>query len=150
MVSTYNSSLTTPKDQARFWIGDTVEGDWLFDDTEITFVLTINSNPIQAAYLLCRQLATKYARVPTVSINWKTVEGGKLSEAFDKRADKLKILLSEAATEATASMPYVAGLSRDEETQDSQDPDLPTPVFGVVGHGPPGGWPAWTDEEWLP
>lgn len=86
-------------DATRFLIGDTNEDTAEFQDEELQYLLTgAGSSPIRAAIEALEQLANKYARMPSYSMEGASVQYGELSQKFRDRAYDLKQRLATGAT----------------------------------------------------
>lgn len=93
MAFTYSQDPTTsPLDEVRFLIGDTVSTDPMLQDAEINYLLVSQPAPRQAAISACRTLARKFARQPgSRSIGDVSISYADLSKRFNDLADQLKI-----------------------------------------------------------
>lgn len=91
MAFTYDTSLATAKDRVRFAIGDTYTPHHLFEDAEITAILTNNSDDEGvAAYKLADHLAARFAREADFAMDEQSVKLSQKSAQYSKIAARLR------------------------------------------------------------
>lgn len=132
MTFTYDATLTTNRDTVRMLVNDTVEASARFTDEQIAFFLARAGDEVyEAGALALEQLASRYALVPNVSLNGKSMSGAALHGMLLKQAETLRT--SGAATGGIDLSGYGAGLSWEEALTDAEDDDIPAPPLGIVG-----------------
>lgn len=118
MVATYSGDpASSTLDEVRFLIGDTTVTDALFQNDEITYLLT-GRTPRQAAIAACQTLARRFARLPgSRSIGEVSISYGDLSKRYAELALAMK-----NETSSFAATPYLSGgVTTDEPLQFSED-----------------------------
>lgn len=125
---------SSAKDAVRFLSGDTDEDDPLVSDEEIAYILTQESNPYEAAALVCEALASKFARETSVSGDGFSESGGELSRQFKERAKDLRM----QSGGRSKPRPYVGGISYSERENADADGDLVKHSFRSDMHTYPG------------
>lgn len=78
------------KDLVRFLVGDTDMKDPLLQDEEISFLLTSNSSPQQAAIAACRVLIAKYSREADYTIGPESVKASQRLTNFQRLKAELE------------------------------------------------------------
>lgn len=112
------------KDAVRFYIGDTDPNAPQLTDPEILYQLTIYNNPMLAASVCARALATKYARKVNKRVGDLSINYSDIGKQYAALADEL-----ESRGETFGILPYSGGTS----VQDIINVDLncnrPKPPF---------------------
>ena len=127
MTWTYGLSdlATSPKDQVRLTIGDTVSTDPQLQDEEIGFFVTLRSSIDGAAAECCRTLATQYSRSADTAGGDQKVSYSQLAKAYALRA----LQFDAQAAMAGAGLPYAGGISVTDKQLNENDPDRVSPEF---------------------
>jgi hypothetical protein len=69
MTWTYLQPIATPKDEVRFWSGDTVETTQSMSDEEIAYILaSLDNQMIMCAAQVCRMIGDKFAQLATGTV----------------------------------------------------------------------------------
>jgi hypothetical protein len=89
MAATFNPALTTPKDQVRQKVGDTNVAAALIQDETIEAYLATKT-VIGAAVQLCLDLAARFARVGTVTLDDQQQRGETISKQYLELASRLQ------------------------------------------------------------
>lgn len=72
MATTYDPTMSTPKDVVRFELGDTAS-PWSFTDEEITYELSVTPNPILAAAELAERKSNSFSRMASKTVGPLTI-----------------------------------------------------------------------------
>lgn len=124
MTWTYNvyDIATSPKDQVRLLIGDTVDCDPQLQDEEIVFLISSRTTVYGAAAECCRSLASKYARSVDSAAGTQKATLSQLSKQYTSKA----IQFEQKASASGAAMPYSGGISiADKQRQDANTDRVP-------------------------
>jgi len=145
---TYDPSLSTPKDQVRFRIGDTEVSPVemaLFSDEEITAQLMATGDDVSAASIaIVRGLISRYSRMSTISVGDTSIQAGNLAKQYrDLLAD-----LERAAATASSAAPFAGGISFADKEARECDPDRVPSRFRRDGVGSAGGRQYDRDRWW--
>jgi len=90
------SDLSTPLNRLRFLVQDTAEAGRFFEDDEITFAASKDTNIYRAAAGLCRAIAAKLSKTPSLDhgesklkfdADKRAANYLKLAETYDEKAD---------------------------------------------------------------
>ena len=114
----------SPLDEVRFLVGDTNSSDQLVSDAEIRYALT-KKNPIGAAALIARALASKFGRLVDQTI-------GDLNLSYSQRKDAFLDLASQLESgllSLSGAVPYLAGQSISDRETIETDADRVDPWF---------------------
>ncbi|NPV72077.1 MAG: hypothetical protein HPY55_15840 [Firmicutes bacterium] len=129
MVWSYSGNpASSPKDQVRFLVGDTLADDPLLSDEEIEFALASEVNTYLAAAFCCEAIAAKFARQADVSIGDYREAANQKAEAYRRKAEDLRI----RALRAVA--PYAGALTVADKQALATDPGAVQPAFRVGMH----------------
>lgn len=127
----YDPTILATSDlyQARFLIGDTLEGDQQLTDSEIQFCLDSYSNVYSGAAQAARNIASKYARKVDIS-------QGELRTQYSQQARNYRALAIELETRGQARGGvllgvYAGGISVEDKRTQEQDADRVTPQFNL-------------------
>lgn len=90
MAWSYDPSLTTDKDRARFYIGDTDQEDPLLSDEEIDALIELEGSPRKAAITALEHLAAKFSRQADTDNTGLAVSASQRAKAFAERAQELR------------------------------------------------------------
>lgn len=100
---TYDTRLSTPKDEVRLKLNDTDPSSFEFSDNEINAILGKVSNDIlQATMVLAKSLLFKYTRMAT------SKKAGPYSEDTTQRAVAYRLLVEQLSEEADEPWEEVA------------------------------------------
>lgn len=129
MVWTYNLTTiaTTPKDQVRLQIGDTVSTSPQLQDEEINFYLTTRANIYGASAECCRSLAARFSSQASTAAGDTKIQFSDIAKAYAARAVSFDV---KAAT-AGSAMPYAGGISVSDKQNNTQDTDRVNPQFTI-------------------
>lgn len=132
MTWTYDASdVSTNLAKTRFLCGDTDASDQLASDEEINFALAMKSdNVYSAAAMVCRALASKFAREVDTAIESAKVSKSQRSKAFQILADNLE---TEAANTASIGG-YVGGVTEADMLANEENTDRIPPLFRIDTH----------------
>lgn len=110
MTWSYSGSpKDSQKDQVRFLIGDTDEGEPLISDEEIEYCLDTETNIYAASALAAEAIASSFSRKADTDV------AGVIKETFTKTAEnysKKSAILKTKATEKRSLSPYAGGSDR--------------------------------------
>ena len=123
---------TSDKDAVRFWSGDVDDCDPLVSNEEILYVLSEQPHVKLAAADILDELANKFAIEVDKSVDGVRESAGKRSEAFSKRADKLR------KRGSTSAPWFVGGLSKSGKDDLRSDEDAVQPTFSLGQDDYPG------------
>lgn len=118
---------TSPKDQVRLLIGDTVSTDPQMQDEEINFYLTQRSSVWGAAAECCMTLATKFARSVDQAVGTAKISFSQMAQAYVRRA----ALFNAKAAMMGTGLPYAGGLSATDMMNALANDDRVAPNFTV-------------------
>lgn len=125
----YNVSdlATSEKDQVRLLIADTTSKDQLVADEEILFSLTQRSSIYGAAAMLCRSLATQFARqADTVQETLRVMYSSKM-RAYNQMA-----MQYEAQSVGRSGVSgYAGGISIADKIREENNTDRVPPNFNI-------------------
>lgn len=149
MAWTYNEELPTAKDKVRLLCGDTNLNDKLIANEEIAFALGKNSNEFYAAATVCRMIAGKLRRRPSLT----PTPGG---IALDSQAQASGFMELATQLEEQGKLDGVAGfgaggISIEGKLAVENDDDRVRPAFRINEHRSVGsgatGWAGWSLDE---
>jgi len=129
---TYDPSqlATSKRYQVRLLVGDIKNADQQFQDAEIDWALTQNTNSYTVAAILCRALASRLSReADTVDRDLRTT--------YSQRANnylRMAINYEVMAGKPGAVMPYAGGISIADKQRRQGDGDRVQPQFGIGMH----------------
>lgn len=127
MTTTYSFAdlATNPKDEVRFYIGDTgVGGVWNFQDEEINYVLTDWPSALFAAAALARRLAASFAGRPSKRVGDLSINYADMVKNYLALAEEL-----EAKASTQGMQPYTGGISHADKEGVASDTDRVAPPF---------------------
>ena len=142
MVWTYVDTLATPRDQIRWFVGDTDTNEQLVSDGEITYASTQNPDVRLAAAEVADAISRKFARQPNVRTQDTTVD----YTARAKQYRDLAMALREQYA-LRGAVPFAGGISIADKDTREEDTDRVLPGFTRGLHGTPGLWPETTEED---
>lgn len=137
MTWTYDPALSADKDKVRFLIGDTDTTNQLVADEAIATMLDMYDDTFSTAAALCDGLATKFARLPTITISGITIRGTERAEQFRITAASLRRQSVQGAPGALG-VPSVTGTSVSDIQGNQQDTDRVPDKFEVGNMDFPG------------
>jgi hypothetical protein len=114
----YDPSLSTDKDRARFYIGDTDQEDILLSDEEITALLEVEGSPLRAAIVALEHLAAKFSRQVDTNNTGLALSASQRAQAFAQRAQELRNRLPQ---EIPIAGMFVGGACKEPAFRRSQD-----------------------------
>ncbi len=104
--------LSTEPNHIRFLIQDTVDTGHFFEDAELIFALSQDTNVYRVAAGLCRAAATKLAKTPSLDDATVKFEADKRAEtylklatAYDKKAEEFEDSLDSGTGNSGMSFP---------------------------------------------
>lgn len=118
---------SSPKDQVRLAIGDTLITDQQLQDEEIVQFLGMRNSIAGACAEACRALASKYSRSVTQKSATSQVNFSDLSKAYLRMA----VGFDQKAARGGSGMPYAGGLSVSDKVAQQQDTDRVSPQFNI-------------------
>lgn len=114
---------STPKDQLRFTIGDTIESDPLLTDEEILACVAQESTELGAAARCCEAIALKYARLCNTKLGPQDKSYAQKYEHYSREARRLR--KRACATNA----PTAGGISISDSEAIMANTDAKLPIF---------------------
>lgn len=132
MAWTYSESCVTATDKVRLLSGDTNRNDKLISDEEIAFALVSDSNVYKAAAIVCRAIAAKLRRRPSLTPTPGSISLD--SQAQAKGFLELAIELDKQAVLSGGADFSAGGISREGKNENVDDPDRVPPGFTVNTH----------------
>jgi hypothetical protein len=118
---------TSPKDQVRLIIGDTVATDPQMQDEEINFYLTQRSSVWGAAAECCLTLATKFGRSVDQAVGTAKISFSQMAKAYTSKA----AVFNARAAAMGSGMPYAGGLSIADMLNQLSNDDRQAPQFAL-------------------
>jgi hypothetical protein len=118
---------TSPKDQVRLLMGDTLSTDPQLLDEEINYFISSRGSLYGAAAECCRSLQAKFSRSVDQAAGASKVSYSQLAKAYGIKAAEFE---SKAAASG-AGMPYAGGISVTDKIQQEQNSDRVSPQFQV-------------------
>lgn len=126
MTFSYNDSLSTDKDKVRQLLGDIDQDDALVSDEAIKNFVAQYGNIYFAAAALADGIATKFARMPSMSFSGLSLQGADRAQQYRELAISLR---NQATVSAPGGIgiPEVTGVSQSAmqivETDTDRDPN---------------------------
>lgn len=124
MTWTYNSDVTTDRDQVRLLIGDTIAADPQLDDGEIAFLLTSAGSVRGAAIGAARVLMAKYARLCDKWVGDLKILASQKQLHYKRLIDELT-----ASNVAAHGVPSAGGISVSQKQAYEADEDRVAPAI---------------------
>lgn len=124
----YDDTLPTDKDKARFLLGDTSNDATteLLSDSTVTSAIT-NYGYTSGVAFLASGLATRFAQQPgSVSVGGKSVSWPDRVRRWVELAAQMR---AGGVTGAAVVAPYVGGISKTDKQADEEDTDRVAPAF---------------------
>src|SRR5690242_12258546 len=90
MTFSYNDTLKSDKDKVRQLLGDTYQDDALVSDEAIAVYLAQYGNIYYAAAALADGIATRFARMPSMSFSGLSIQGSDRANAYRELAITLR------------------------------------------------------------
>lgn len=123
----YDPSLSTDKDKARFYSGDRIEAREQFSDAEIMGLLAIYNTPIHTAAAMCSSLAAQYSRLAMQVIGQLRVDATKVADSYAATAERLT---NEAnSSNVRAPLPRAPSISVSRKQANVDNTDVVQPFF---------------------
>lgn len=123
MTWTYGGNPTaSKKDAVRWFCADTIETDPLVQDEEILYTLTITTNAMLCASLVCEIIATVFSRKADKSVGDLHISLAQKATAYAARAKELAAM----ANRFMRPTPYAGGISFADKMIDQANPDVPS------------------------
>jgi hypothetical protein len=132
MTWTYVLPIATPKDEVRFYSGDTDSSRQLVQDEEIAFVLTTQPNTLLAAAIVCDAAAAKLSQEADARVGDVSESSSQKATAFRQRAKDLR------SNGYKLAKPIFGGITRSQKEALDQDTELVQPSFRVGQDDHPG------------
>lgn len=113
------------KDLVRFLIGDTDQSDWLLQDEEIQYLLSLYNNvALNASIRACESIIAKFSRLADESAGSVSVSFSQKATAYQKMITTLRVRL------ATDDMqPFAGGISQAQKQIVEANKDRVPPDF---------------------
>lgn len=129
MTWTYNAAdlASSPKDQVRLLMGDTLSTDPQLQDEEIAYVITTRGSLYGAAAECCRSLQAKFSRSVDQAAGASKTSYSQLAKAYGVKAAEFEA----RAAASGAGLPYAGGISVTDKIQQEQNTDRVQPQFQV-------------------
>lgn len=109
MSWSYNTSLTSTKDQVRYLVGDTNALDQQVQDEEIVFSLSQNGGNIYlAAAMVANSLSAKYSNAKDITVDGMSIKNSTRAQSYASLAIQLE---AKANTLNGGVAPIVGGLT---------------------------------------
>lgn len=143
MTDSYDTSLATAKDRVRFYIGDTTSSAFILSDAEISAVLVLYTDEIDAACECMESILSRYAHIPSKS-NLSLSVGSERYKQVETSLAKLRSLKARRAT-SKGCVIVAGGTTIDERDGYREDSTLIQPSFTIDQNDHPGAVPP--DEE---
>lgn len=118
---------TSPKDQVRLLIGDTLQSEPQLQDEEIAYLITQRSSVYGAAAECCRSLQAKFSRSVDQTTGTDKTMFSQMAKAYGIKAAEFE----DKAAMAGAGLPYAGGISVADKLQQQQDRDRVEPQFQI-------------------
>jgi hypothetical protein len=118
---------TSPKDQVRLLIGDTVSTDPQMQDEEINFYLTQRASVWGAAAECCQTLAARFARSVDQAVGTAKIAFSQMAANYARRA----AVFNARAASMGGGLPYAGGISAADMLNQLNNPDRVEPSFTV-------------------
>lgn len=118
---------TSPKDQVRALIGDTVQTDQQLQDEEINFFLSLRASTWGAAAECCMALASKFSRSVDQAVGTAKISFSQMAKGYIARA----ALFNAKAAMGGAGLPYAGGLSAADMLNALSNDDRVEPQFTI-------------------
>jgi hypothetical protein len=133
MIFSYDPVMSQPKDEVRFLLGDTDDGDPQLWDEEIEKLLTDESTVLRAAARGAERLAFKYARQVSMRV-------GAVSQNLSDIAPRYEALAKQLRRQASSSsvMVYAGGISVSERDSARLNADRIQSPFEIEMETEPG------------
>ena len=124
MSWTYSGDPTSsPKDQIRFELGDTVESDPLLQDEEINFCMARESAYYGQLARACEAVAMRFSREASTKVGALSLDLSARAQQWTDRA----VVYRKRAVGSHA--PYAGGMSQAEKESDRDNTDRTGPYF---------------------
>lgn len=123
---------SSPRDAARFTIGDTVAGEPIFTDAEIDYAVTREGSINEASIALAKAAVAKYARLVSTSDD-------KQRREFNQKLEHFQALVKELAAQRTKRVTgiFAGGLSLSGKRAVETDTDRVPSTFTKNMHDGP-------------
>jgi hypothetical protein len=115
---------SSAKDEVRFLVGDTDEGDPLLRDAEVTYAINQTGGVITAAIRCCELIMSKFSRLADESI-------GPLRIDYSQKAKGYRTMISQLRERLflNGAPPYAGGISKTDKHFNDQQTDRVRPAF---------------------
>lgn len=112
MAATFNPALTTPRDRARQYLGDTNVAKAEFPDETYDYWLGIGRTALATATQLAYDAEAKYARQADITVDDQRQMVSHIAKAYRALADRLSGMADPDVLPASAAAPgiFVGGL----------------------------------------
>lgn len=118
---------TSDKDAVRYLVGDTDEDNPLITDSEINYVLSIESNVVRASAIVAENIAGKFSRKVDRSIGDYSESFSDLSQQYFNLAERLR--QQSKKTKTFKAVPFAGGISKTKKDKQENDDDRVKPSF---------------------
>lgn len=125
MAWTYRDPSSNDKDAVRFRIGDTDRDDKQLQDEEITYLLGLFTNVVQASAEAARAIAAKYAREASRTVGPVSIQANVKFEHYRDLAD----IISKGDVGVNTPIPWAGGLFKFDRQRLADDDALLHHVF---------------------
>ncbi len=125
MAWTYTGDpSSSPKDEVRFLVGDTDDGDKLLRDEEITYALAKTGGVITASIRCCEMIMAKFSRLADESVGPLRIDYSQKSKGYRAMISQLRERLF-----VDGVTPYAGGISKTDKKFNDQQLDRVKPAF---------------------
>jgi hypothetical protein len=132
MTISYDPTLSTVKDQVRFYYGDTIVTSALFSDDEILAMLVLFPDARLCAAEFADALAARFSKSVSFSVEGLNISNSQKSKNYRELANRLRAQASSSLTMGTA---FVGGVSIGELRGIMSNSDRPRSRFAVEPDG---------------
>jgi hypothetical protein len=108
---TYDDSLTAPRDEVRFLVGDVDSSEPLLSDPEVDYLVATQPTIQLAAVEAARRIAAARSRLADKTVDGLSISYSQQASAFLKLADTLAATSSTAAPGRNVPLPVATGTS---------------------------------------
>lgn len=123
--ATYSGDPSTnDRDSVRYLIGDTDDCDFLLNDSEIQFALTLEGDIYLAAANAAEAIAAKFSRLSDEKVGQISISCSQKADHYKKLSDKLR-----AKAQLQFGAPYAGGISKCDKDRVEDDTDRVDPKF---------------------
>jgi hypothetical protein len=135
VTASYDPTLSTPLDEVRFTLGDTIvtpPESALLSDEELTALLIANGDHVgRTALAAAKSLVARFSRLVTMSVGDSSASFGELVTQYRDLVSDLQRSLARGG----GALPYAGGISHTDKRSREVDHDRTEPTFARSGVG---------------